>query len=160
MTTLFINSFLAKDYTALETKLELVMIMWSIVLGAIIIDLVAGVTKAKRLGEARTSQGFKRTVTKVVQYYGLMCFAFMFDVLASIVEPLPYCTALAALFLVFIEAKSVFEKAEDKDRRKMTKEAEKLVTILENRGDVLKAIAEIIKKEEDKEKENQDETNI
>lgn len=152
--TLFITSFLAKDYVALELKLELVMIMWFIVLFAIIIDLIAGVRKARQLGEARTSQGFKRTVNKLCQYYGLMCFAFMFDILASVVEPLPYFTTIAALFLVFIEAKSVFEKAEDKDRRKITKEVEKLVTVLENRGDVLKAISEIIKKEEGKENED------
>lgn len=159
MTQLFVNSFMSKDYDSLELKLELVMIMWIVVLVAIIIDLIAGVHKAKRLGEATTSQGFKRTVNKLVQYYGLLSFAFLFDILASIVEPLPYFTALAALFLVFIEAKSVFEKAEEKDRRKMSKEADKLVTILENRGDVLKAIAEILKKEEkEDEKETTDNT--
>lgn len=155
MKLLFINSFMTKDYETLEIKLELVMIMWVVVLIAIIIDLIAGVRKARQLGEATTSQGFKRTVNKLVQYYGLLSFAFLFDILASIVEPLPYFTALASIFLVFIEAKSVYEKAEEKDRRKMSKEADKLVTILENRGDVLKAIAEILKKEEEKENEKE-----
>lgn len=149
MNLLFINSFLSKDYDTLESKLILVLIMWFIVLLAIIIDLIAGVRKAIQLDEARTSQGFKRTVTKLMQYYGLLCFALMFDVLASIVEPMPYITALASIFLVFIEAKSVYEKAEEKDRRRMTKEADKLITLLENRGDVLKALSEIIKKEKE-----------
>lgn len=154
MKLLFINSLLAKDYDTFETKLILVLIMWGIVLVAIIIDLICGVHKAHQLGEVRTSYGFRRTVTKAVQYYGLLCFALMFDILASVVEPLPYITALASIFLVFIEAKSVYEKAEEKDRRKMTKEVDKLITILENRGDVLKALSEIIKKEKEAKDEN------
>ena len=154
MNLLFINAFLNKDYDTLESKLILVLIMWFIVLLAIVIDLIAGVRKAIQLDEARTSQGFKRTVTKLMQYYGLLCFALMFDVLASIVEPMPYITALASIFLVFIEAKSVYEKAEEKDRRRMTKEADKLITLLENRGDVLKALSEIIKKEKEEKQDD------
>lgn len=112
---IFIQSFLAKDYATLEIKLKLVMIMWLVVLFAIIIDLIAGICKARKLGEARTSQGFKRTVNKLCQYYGLLCFAFMFDCIGTFFYSLPYVTFIAAAFLIFIEAKSVFEKAEDKD---------------------------------------------
>lgn len=153
MKILFINAFLNKDYDTLESKLILVLIMWFIVLIAIIIDLIAGVRKAIQLDEARTSQGFKRTVTKLMQYYGLLSFALMFDILASIVEPLPYITALASIFLVFIEAKSVYEKAEEKERRRLSKELDTLVILMENKDNIIKAASEIIKNENNKKNE-------
>lgn len=145
MTQLFINSFLAKDYETLSTKLELIMIMWIIVLFAIIIDLISGLRKATLLGEIHTSYGFRRTVSKMVQYYGLLCFAFMFDVLSSLVLPISYFSMLASFFLVFIEAKSVFEKAQDKDRRKINESIKDLVILIENKDNLLKGVSEILK---------------
>ena len=154
MDLLFINAFLNKDYEALYQKIELELIMWIIVLIAIIIDLISGLRKASQLGELHTSYGFRRTVTKMVQYYGLLSFAFMFDVLSSMVLPMPYFTMLASFFLVFIEAKSVLEKAHEKDRRKMNKSIKELAVLLEHKDDVLKGITELLKEKEDKENES------
>lgn len=159
MKHLFINSFISKDYAALYSKLELVLITWLIVLIAIIIDLFAGLRKASQLGELHTSEGFKRTVTKVTQYYGLMCFALMFDILSSLVFPLPYFTMLASFFLVFIEGKSVFEKAHEKDRRKAHESIKDLIALIENKDDLLKGVSEILKNSETKQQEVQDDTN-
>lgn len=159
MTQLFIHSFLAKDYEALSTKLELVMIMWGIVLIAIIIDLISGLRKATLLGEIHTSYGFRRTVSKMVQYYGLLCFAFMFDVISSLVMPLSYFSMLASFFLVFIEAKSVLEKAQDKDRRKINENIKDLITLIENKDNLLKGVSEILKNSETTQNENYDTNN-
>lgn len=156
MTQLFINSFLSKDYETLSTKLELVMIMWIIVLIAIIIDLISGLRKATVLGEIHTSYGFRRTVSKMVQYYGLLCFAFMFDVLSSLVLPLSYFSMLASFFLVFIEAKSVFEKAQDKDRRKINESIKDLVILIENKDNLLKGVSEILKNTENLQNKKED----
>lgn len=154
MLPIFINSFITKDYESLYQKIELVLIMWIIVLLAIIIDLFSGLHKAKILGEIHTSYGFRRTVTKIVQYYGLMCFAFMFDILSSLLLPLPYFTMLASFFLVFIEAKSVFEKAREKDRRKMTESIKDLIVLIENKDDILKGVTEILKKTDSQDENN------
>lgn len=156
MTQLFIHSFLAKDYEALTTKLELVMIMWVIVLIAIVIDLISGLRKATLLGEIHTSYGFRRTVSKMVQYYGLLCFAFMFDVLSSLVLPLSYFSMLASFFLVFIEAKSVLEKAQDKDRRKINENLKDLIILIENKDNLLKGVSEILEKSENTQTEEHD----
>lgn len=156
MTQLFIHSFLAKDYEALTTKLELVMIMWIIVLIAIVIDLISGLRKATLLGEIHTSYGFRRTVSKMVQYYGLLCFAFMFDVLSSIILPLSYFSMLASFFLVFIEAKSVLEKAQDKDRRKINENLKDLIILIENKDNLLKGVSEILEKSENTQTEEHD----
>lgn len=153
MTQTFINSFISKDYETLFDKLELVLIMWIIVLIAIVIDLVSGLQKATKLGEDHTSYGFRRTVTKSVQYYGLMSFAFMFDVLSSLVSPMPYFSMLASFFLVFIEGKSVFEKAQEKDRRKVNESIKDLITLIENKDNLLKGVSEILKSSETNGKE-------
>ncbi|PXV69245.1 phage-related holin [Dysgonomonas alginatilytica] len=148
MKLLFINAFLNKDYEALYQKIELELIMWVIVLIAIIIDLISGLRKASQMGELHTSYGFRRTVSKMVQYYGLLCFAFMFDILSSMILPLPYFTMLASFFLVFIEAKSVLEKAQDKDRRKINENLKDLITLIENKDNLLKGVSEILKNSE------------
>ncbi len=158
MKQLFINSFLNKDYQSLAIKLELVMIIWVLVLIAIAIDLISGLRKASQLGELHTSYGFRRTVSKMVQYYCLMFFAFMFDVLSSPVLPVPYFSILAGFFLIFIEAKSVLEKAQDKHRRKMKESIQDLIVLIENKDDLVKGVVEILKNSENKkekeEKEN------
>ncbi|NDV69269.1 phage holin family protein [Dysgonomonas sp. 25] len=147
-TLLFINPFLSGDSTTLRTQLAIVGIMWLFVAIAIIIDLISGVRKAKERGEVRTSYGFKQTVNKAVLYFAFMLFAFMFDCIGMFFYPLPIVTLIAAAFLIFIECKSVFEKANDKDKRKFNRSLNELVTLLENRDDLLKAISEITKKQE------------
>lgn len=156
MIQLFINSYLTKDYETLSTKLELVIIMWIIVLIAIIIDLISGLRKASQLGEIHTSYGFRRSVTKMVQYYGLMCFALMFDILSSLVVSIPYFSMLASFFLVFIEAKSVFEKAQDKDRRKINENIKDLIILIENKDNLLKGVSEILKNTENPQNQKDD----
>lgn len=144
---LFIESLLTGDLDALRIKLGIVTIMWLLVALAIGIDLISGWHKAKLRGEARTSYGLRRTVTKSVLYYALMLFAFMFDCIGTFFYPQPYVTLLAAAFLILIECKSIIEKAHDKDRWKLNKNLDDLHTIFENRDDLLKGLSEIIKKQ-------------
>lgn len=145
MALLFIQSYLKHDYQSLEFKLAIVVIMWLIVSVAMALDLASGYKKAKERGEARTSYGLRRTVTKAVLYYALMLFAFMFDCIGTFFYPLPYITLIAAAFLVFIEGKSILEKAHDKDKRKLNKSLEELSVILDNKDDLIQGVAEIIK---------------
>lgn len=155
---LFIQSLLSGDYQAFEFKLAIVAIMWFMVTVAMALDLISGYRKAKERGEARTSYGLRRTVTKAVLYYALMLFAFMFDCIGTFFYPLSYVTFIAAAFLIFIEAKSIFEKAHDKDKRKLNKSLEELSILLDNREDLIKGVAEIVKsqiKVEEKEKEEE-----
>lgn len=93
----------------------------------------------------RTSYGFKQTVNKVVLYYAFMLFALMFDCIGMFFYPLPIVTFVAAAFLIFIEGKSVFEKAHDKDKRKFVRSVEELAILFDNKEDLLKALAVIVK---------------
>lgn len=150
---LLIPSLLNDDYSTLRFKLAIVAIMWLMVTIAVALDLISGYRKAKERREARTSYGLRRTVTKAVLYYALMLFAFMFDCIGTFFYPLPYVTFIAAAFLIFIEARSILEKAHDKDKRKLNKSLEELSIILDNRDDLIKGVAEIVKNQIEKQKE-------
>ncbi|WP_156032711.1 phage holin family protein [Prevotella sp. 10(H)] len=152
---LIIESFLTEDFVTLRIKLAIVAIMWLLVAIAISLDLVSGWRKAKERGEVRTSYGLRRTVTKAVLYYALMLFAFMFDCIGMFFYAEPYVTLIAAGFLIFIEAKSILEKAHDKDKKRFGRSIEELTTILENKDDLIKGITDIVKKQLENNEENE-----
>ena len=151
---LFVQSLLNQDYPSLRFKLAIVGIMWLIVTIAMTIDLISGWHKAKERGEARTSYGLRRTVSKAVLYYALMLFAFMFDCIGTFFYAQPYITLIAAAFLIFIECKSILEKAHEKDKWKMNKSIEELYVMLDNKDDLLKGLSEILKNKIKEDEEN------
>ncbi len=151
---LFVQSLLNQDYPSLRIKLAIVGIMWLMVTIAITIDLISGWHKAKERGEARTSYGLRRTVSKAVLYYALMLFAFMFDCIGTFFYAQPYITLIAAAFLIFIECKSILEKAHEKDKWKMNKSIEELYVMLDNKDDLLKGLSEILKNKIKEDEEN------
>lgn len=154
-----VEAFLIEDFETLRIKLAIVGIMWLLVAVAIVLDLISGWRKAKERNEARTSYGLRRTVTKAVLYYALMLFAFMFDCIGMFFYTEPCVTLIAAGFLIFIEGKSIFEKAHDKDKKRMNRHFEDLSILLENRDDLAKGIAEVLRKQIGKPKK-EEETDI
>lgn len=129
-------------------NLQVAGIMGMVVLGAIAIDLVSGVAKAKRLGIARTSIGLRETVKKIIQYLTVVLFGLMLDILMSRISDWPYVTMGLCVGLVVIEGISVWEKAEVKLKKKVGDNVETIASILENVNDkeaMLKAIAKILK---------------
>ena len=96
------------------------------VMVAMAVDLVSGVRKAKQRGEARTSYGFSRTLTKFLIYEGILLISQCIDVLLHfglhrfIETPydIPVVVILMGIVLCGVELWSVYEKAEDKQRRR------------------------------------------
>ena len=100
--------------------------LYLLVLLAIISDLVSGVRKAKQRGEARTSYGLKRTIDKLSRYYNGLFAITIVDLMQMIgvwyldgyyefhIPLLPLLTFVGAIFIGFIEVKSIYEKADDK----------------------------------------------
>ncbi len=150
---LFIEYLLTEDHVTFRIKLAIVLIMWLMVFVAIVLDLISGWRKAKERREARTSFGLRRTVSKAVLYYALMLFAFMFDCIGMFFYPQPYVTLIAAAFLIFIECKSIFEKAHDKEKNRMSKGFEELSAMIHNKDDLMKAIIDVVKKQMEKNNE-------
>lgn len=134
------------DFSALLPKLIYICVFWVAVLVLMIIDLGTGIYKAVEIGEARTSTGLRRTTIKILEYFGSLLIALVFDILLSVFIPIMPITFVVSLFLCWVEAKSIREKAHDKKRRRDMKNAGKiLVTLLDNKDDILQGVSDIIK---------------
>ena len=81
------------------------------ILLAVLIDLSTGLERAKKCKERIKSHILRRTISKVVDYYRLLFFGVIIDVLglAFTWYNMPYCAVLVAVGVVLIEAKSVLE---------------------------------------------------
>ena len=153
-----IIDYLEGDYKTLITTLFVVCFAWIVVIVAMLIDLYFGVKKAKELGEATSSEELRRTINKATYSFALMGFAFLFDIF-DVVTPyffphplgsIPFVSVFAALGLVLTEAKSVREKAEEKARRRTDESFRKMLELMQNREDVMREIADHLKKERQK----------
>lgn len=120
--------------TSLTPLLLYVVIAFAIVFIAMMVDLAAGLYKAKLRGEARRSELLKRTMYKFTLYEGGMCIAALIDVCVylchgfelfgiSILHGVPVVSFLIAIFLCIVEGLSVREKADDKIHSEISRAA-------------------------------------
>lgn len=91
--------------------MTLIFICAVAILLAVLIDLSTGVERAKKCKERIKSRILRRTISKVVDYYRLLFFGVIIDVLglAFVWYNMPYCAVVVAVGVVLIEAKSVLE---------------------------------------------------
>lgn len=115
---------------------------------AMTVDLVFGVYKARQLGEATTSTGLKKTCEKARKYFSPFAVLVCIDLLSSVISPAPAFSLLWAAYCIFCEFISVREKAWKK--AELRKQERTMSIILENKDDIAKMIAELIKKQADR----------
>lgn len=156
-----ILEFLKGDYAAIINKLMVIGVFWSIVLLAMIVDFYFGIKKARQIGEVRSSEGYKRSVSKFNQYFAMLLFAFFFDAIVPFsyffefpLSAIPFVSLLATVALVFTEGKSVYEKADEKQRRKVNASLVQVLEILEKREDILHELLSNYKKQNENENSN------
>lgn len=103
-------------------RMAIVMICWTFVFFANILDFWSGRDTAKALGEPIDSKGYRRTFVKIGDYYRVLIFLLLFDLIGSLFEfyKLPFATLLGSVAVITIELKSVIENS----RRKKSYSAE------------------------------------
>ena len=91
--------------------MTLIFICAVAILLAVLIDLSTGLERAIKCKERIKSHILRRTISKVVDYYRLLFFGVIIDVLglAFVWYNMPYCAVVVAVGVVLIEAKSVLE---------------------------------------------------
>jgi hypothetical protein len=137
---LFIPSIINEDWSRFNALLTVLAVLYACVFASVLIDLFFGVKRAKRLKIARTSFGYRRTITKLTSYFGLMLMLSIADVAASVVLKMPYFTVIGAIGIVIVEAKSVFENL--KQEHKSVEEVQKsLLKLFENKEDIKSIIS-------------------
>ena len=152
---------------------KILVILW-ILLGIYILvllmifaDLWSGLRKAKRIGEARTSYGYRRTISKMAQYYNILIACTIVDSIYGLLSwylevyyqtslwLFPFITFFMAIVLCLIEIKSIREKAEDKARFDRAGQAIQQVFInRDNLEEVAKTISNYMKESDNSKTED------
>ena len=131
----------------LMAHILLITLASAMMIVAMIVDLVFGVYKARQLGEATTSTGLKKTCEKARKYFSPFMVLVCIDLLSSVISPAPAFSLLWSSYCIFCEFISVREKAWKK--AELRKQERTMSIILENKDDIAKMIAELIKKQAD-----------
>ena len=140
-------------HTFLQEHLYRSALVIAICMGALIVsmavDLVFGIKKAKQNGEAATSMGLKKTCDKARKYFSPFLVTVCIDLIACIVMPFPVFSMIWAGYCVFCEFMSVREKSWQK--AEIRKQEKTISILLENKDDLAKAFAEVLKKQQEAE---------
>jgi hypothetical protein len=118
------------DGMIIQSKLIYWGIEALIVFAAMTIDLSSGINKAKQRGEMTSSRLLRKTVNKFITYEGSLFLGLLVDILIYLSKlfeifnklfdfgylflGIPIVSSIIAMFLVSIELKSIFEKADQK----------------------------------------------
>ena len=132
------------NLTAFKEMTVLVVIACIIVFVAMMIDLAAGLYKAKQRGEIRSSWGLKRTLTKFITYEGGMMIAAGVDMLIYVsrlfelfhltpIVGIPVVTCLIGIFLLVVEFLSIREKSDKKTKKDFSEAGEIITRLLESK---------------------------
>lgn len=94
----------------------IILVCWFFVMCACLVDFWSGTSTAKVLGESLHSHGFRRTVVKIGEYWKVLLFTLMFDILGALLPfySIPFATVLCAIAIVCIEGRSVLENSKRK----------------------------------------------
>lgn len=134
-----------------------VIVMIAVVV-AMTVDGVSGWRKAKLRGEARTSYGFSRTLTKFLIYEGILLIGVCIDTMIHFAWAMfmdgayyvPLMSIALGIVLCMVEIWSVREKADRKQRKRMEEAAAALAAILD-RETVLSLLQSRIRENKDDE---------
>lgn len=107
----------------------IVVLLYVIVLGLIFADLWSGIRKARKREELRTSEAYKRTITKIAKYFNMvfaltlvdaaqiavifyLCYCYGYNI-----PMLPIFTFIGTAYVGFVEIKSITEPANIKEQK-------------------------------------------
>ena len=125
----------------------LVLLFYTTVLSLIFCDLWAGIRKAKKRGEYRTSEGYKRTISKIAKYYNMLLALTAVDIVQISmlfylhigygydIPMLPLFTLVGTLYIAFVEIKSIREPADIKEKKQQDDFRRMVVSIARDHSD-------------------------
>lgn len=125
----------------------IVSLCMAAMLFAMVVDLIFGVRKAKRNGEATTSTGLKKTCDKARRYFSPFMATVCIDIIAACANlQVPIFSMLWAAYCVFCEFISIREKAWQK--AEIRKQERTMKVILENKEDIAKTLIQLLNQEQ------------
>lgn len=115
---------------------------------AMLVDLIFGVKKARLLGQATTSTGYKKTCEKGKKYFTPFAVLMCIDLISSVILPAPFFSMIWSAYCLFCEFKSVREKSWTK--AELRKAERTMNIVIENKEDIAKLVAQLVLGEKQK----------
>ena len=134
------------------------LLMYIAILALILADLWAGVRKAKKRGEYRTSDGYKRTIDKIARYYNMTFAMSLIDVVQVAIIfflyyfyevdiwMIPWFTLFATGYVAWVEVHSIWEPADIKEKKQQQDYTKALLAVIEQYGGAEKVIEMLVSK--------------
>lgn len=134
------------------TQTTILAIVYVLVFFVIMLDLISGLQKAKRRGKLRSSYAMRKTVDKLVRYFSMLLVITAIDAVQMLaisqwdlstghqLPILPFLTFLAAMFVGFIELKSIYENSDEKEQARIEDAAEDVGKLLSKFPEVLEEL--------------------
>lgn len=123
-------------------QIAFIIICFASILASVFLDLNSGIKKAKKRNEFVSSYKMRRTLEKLRLYLSVTLIAVMIDVVqiffvymhncqtsGKLWWMLPIATGLVSLFVVFLEGKSIKEKADKKEQKEAREGFEMILRI-------------------------------
>lgn len=138
----------------------IMLLMYITILALILADLWSGVRKAKKRGEFRTSDGYKRTIDKIARYYNMTFAMSLIDVVQVAIIfflyyfyevdiwMIPWFTLFATGYVAWVEIHSIWEPADIKEKKQQKDYTKALLAVIEQYGGAEKVIQLLTKREE------------
>lgn len=106
-----IEFLVSGDFKAIQSLVYIILAMWVVMIMAVCMDLWAGLDSAKARGEKINSGGFRRTISKLGDYWRIQVMALIFDMIGSCIPwyTNPYASMIITAAIVLIEGRSVWE---------------------------------------------------
>ena len=142
-------------FNGLGILYSIAVVCMIVVIIAMGVDLVSGWRKAKLRGEARTSYGLSRSLTKFLIYEGVLLISCGIDTMMHFawlqltkdtIYCIPLATILLAVVLCVVEGWSVMEKAEDKTRNRIDKALQTIIAAI-GKDKAVEVIQDLMKDE-------------
>ena len=136
----------------------IMLLMYIAILALILADLWAGVRKAKKRGEYRTSDGYKRTIDKIARYYNMTFAMSLIDVVQVAIIfflyyfyevdiwMIPWFTLFATGYVAWVEVHSIWEPADIKEKKQQQDYTKALLAVIEQYGGAEKVIEMLVSK--------------
>jgi hypothetical protein len=112
MSNTFLNAkiFFGSVFAFFEFLTKPTFSIFGLVLGAILLDFITGVTKAKFKKQDRTSEGYRKTIVKLLQYIiPILILWAAGRWIPEYKEKLQQASGFVMLFIIYIEVTSIFE---------------------------------------------------
>jgi len=125
-------------------QLIIFAVLYALIFIFIQCDLRAGIRKAKKNGEFRSSHKYRQTVDKIARYYNAIFVLTVIDIVQMLaiymidfqigwhIPEIPIFTFGGTFFIGFIEFKSIYEKSDDKEQARISDTAKMMMDMLHN----------------------------